>query len=74
MPRASAGPAGTQRETLEADHRVAAPVGEPVIAGNHAARFPAGRSRPRRLGRAGGGFDHELIGSENELGAPWRSN
>ena len=35
-------PAGGQRQAFEADHGVAAPVGEPVIAGDHGADFVAG--------------------------------
>ena len=62
-------PAGADRQAFEADHRVAAPVGEPVIAGDDASRFPAGGPGARRLGGTGRRLDHELIRREHELGA-----
>ena len=40
-------PAGEQRQPLEADHRVAAPVGEPVVAGDDRARLAAAGPRAR---------------------------
>ncbi len=40
------GPTGRQGQALEADHRVAAPVGEPVITGDHRADLLAGRVGP----------------------------
>ena len=42
-------PAGGQRQALEADHRVAAPVGEPVVAGDHRAHLVAGGARAGRV-------------------------
>ena len=36
---------GAQRQALERDHRVAAPVREPVVAGDHRPRFVAGGAR-----------------------------
>ncbi len=63
------GAAGGEREALEADHRVAAPVGEPVIPRNDAARILAGGFCPRGVGRARGRLDHELIGGEHEFGS-----
>ena len=66
-------PAREERQSFEADHRVAAPVGEPVIAGDDRARFAsAARARaPRRLCRDGP--DDELIGPEHELGGNARA-
>ena len=58
---------GRQRQPLEADHRVAAPVGEPVIPGNHRADVLAGGLRARRLLGASCRSDHELIGGEHEF-------
>ena len=46
-----------RRQALERDHRVAAPVGEPVIAGDHGPRLVAGdraRARDPRGGRRAG--------------------
>ena len=41
--------AGGQGQPFEADHRVTAPVGEPVIAGDHGAHFVAGGTRTCRI-------------------------
>ena len=65
---ASAMRPGAQRQALERDHRVAAPVGEPVIAGDHRPRLVAGGARADVILAAAGGPDHELIGGEHELG------
>ena len=62
-------PARAQRQAFEADHRVAAPVREPVIAGDDAPRFFARGPRARGVGRASRRFDDELIGPEHEFGA-----
>ena len=59
--------AGDEREALEADHRVAAPVGEPVIAGDDSAHLVAGGARPRRLLSPPGRRNDELIRREHEL-------
>ena len=40
-PRGLAGAPGDQSKSLEADHGVAAPIGEPVVAGDHGADFVA---------------------------------
>ena len=46
---------GDERQPFEADHRVAAPVGEPVIAGDHRARIVArGRARASSAARVRG--------------------
>ncbi len=56
-----------QRQAFQADHRVAAPIGEPVIARDHAAQFVAGRARARRIFDATRGHDDELIRRQNEF-------
>ena len=58
---------GGQREPLQADHRVAAPVGEPVVAGNHGAGFVAGGMCARFVFDAPGRRDHKLIRGEHEF-------
>ena len=60
--------AGRERQPLEADHRVAAPVGEPVIAGDDRADFVAGGVGARRFLGPSGRRDDELIGGQHELG------
>ena len=60
--------AGGQRQAFQRDHRVAAPVGEPMVAGDHRADFVARRIRPRRVGNARGGRDDELVGRQHQLG------
>ncbi len=61
--------AGDERQSLQADHRVAAPVGEPVIAGDDRARLIAHGPHPRFIRHAGMRMDEELIGGQHELGA-----
>ena len=56
-----------ERQPLEADHRVAAPVGEPVIAGDDGADLLARRTRPRRFVGASGRRDDELVGRKHQL-------
>ena len=56
-----------ERQPFEADHRVAAPVGEPVIAGDHGAHLVAQRRGAGRVLDASGRRDEELIGREDEL-------
>ncbi len=60
-------PAGGERQPLEADHRVAAPVGEPVIAGDDRPHLVAGGTGPCRFLEAPGGGDDELVGGEHEF-------
>ena len=60
--------AGRERQPLEADHRVAAPVGEPVVAGDHRPHLVAGGARARRVFARARRGDHELIGGEHQLG------
>ena len=61
------GPAGGQGQALEADHGVAAPVGEPVIAGDHGADLLAGGMRAGGILDSTRGYDQELIGGQDEL-------
>ncbi len=60
--------ASRQRQTFQADHRVASPVREPVIAGNHGSRLGAVRQRPGRVIGTCRRRDEELIGREDEFG------
>src|SRR3989454_10289933 len=55
------GPPRRERETRQRDHRVAPPVPEPVIAGDHAHAVGIIAERPS---------DHELIGREDQLADP----
>ena len=59
--------AGAECQPFEADHRVAAPVGEPVIAGDDRAHLVAGRAGARRLLDSAGRRDDELIGRQHQL-------
>ena len=58
-----------ERQPFEADHRVAAPVGEPVVSGDDRAYFVSVRVGARGFIRASGRRDDELIGGEHELPA-----
>ena len=60
---------GSKGQSLEADHGVAAPIGEPVVAGDHAANFVAGRARPGAIFRAAHRHEDELIGSPHQFAA-----
>ena len=62
------GAARQQREPFEADHRVAAPIREPVITGDHRAFFVAASAHARRIGCAADRRDDELIRCQHELG------
>ncbi len=62
-------PTRHQRQPFEANHGVAAPVGEPVIAGDDGARLVAGRLRPRRLLDTAGRRDEKLIGRQRPFAA-----
>ncbi len=57
-----------QREPFEADHRVSAPIREPVVTGDHRALFVAASAHARRLGRAADRRHDELIRCQHELG------
>ncbi len=58
--------AGDERQALEADHRVATPVREPVVARDHRARAPGIEARRGVVG-ARRGRDEELVGGEDEV-------
>ena len=60
--------AGRECEALERDHRVAAPVGEPVVPRDDRAHLVAGGVRACGVGDASRRRDHELVGGEHELG------
>ena len=60
--------AGQQRQPLEADHRVAPPVGEPGVAGDDGARLVPLGVQPHLVGRADARRDDELIGGQHQLG------
>ena len=62
------GAAGGQGQPFEADHRVAAPVGEPVVAGDDGADLLAGGVGAGGVLDAAGGRDQELVGGQHELG------
>ncbi len=59
--------AGHEGQPFEADHRVAAPIGEPVVAGDHAADLVAGGMCLRGVGYAARRADQELIGRQHEF-------
>ena len=52
---------------FEADHGVAAPVGEPVIAGDHGADFIAGGMGAGGILDSTRGYDQELVGGQHKL-------
>src|SRR6185312_6498189 len=57
-------PSGHERQPLEADHRVAAPVGEPVVAGDHRPRLRVASAAV--VGGAAGRDDDELVGGQHQ--------
>ena len=61
--RCDLGPAGGQRQAGQADHRVAAPIGEPGVAGDHALALRITWQRP---------VHDELIGCQDQLLVPGR--
>ena len=62
-------PAGDERQPFEADHRVAAPVGEPVVAGDDGADLIARGMRARGIFGASDRRDQKLIGGQHQLGS-----
>ena len=60
-------PTGHERQPFEADHGVAAPVGKPVVAGDHRAGFKSQSGRARGLLRSGGRRHEKLIRCEHEF-------
>src|SRR5262249_18414483 len=61
-----------ESQPFKADHRVAAPVREPVIAGKDRALFVAIGVRPRGILKAAGRMDNELIGCKYKIRAEGR--
>src|SRR5438105_13719829 len=60
-------PAGHERQAFEADHRVASPVGEPVITGDDGAYFIALRAGAGGLFGSTRRGDDELVSGEHEF-------
>ena len=61
------GAARRKGQPLEADHRVASPIREPVIARDDRALFVAGGVRQRGVLEPTRGINDELVGSKYEL-------
>ena len=60
-------PPGGQGQALEADHGVAAPVGEPVVAGDHGERLIAGGMGARGILAASRRRDQKLVGGKHQF-------
>ena len=58
-------PARAEAQAFEADHRVAPPVGEPVVAGDDGAGLLAGRPGASGVFQAAGRRDQELVGGQH---------
>src|SRR3954464_11980404 len=63
-------PAGRECQAFETDHRVAAPVGEPVITGDHASDLVAGGACAGGVLDAADRLDQKLGGGKNPLPPP----
>ena len=61
--------AGCQREALQADHGVAAPVGKPVVTRDHGAKFLARGVGARGVLGAARGQNQKLIGRQRQFRA-----
>ena len=59
--------AGDERQPLEADHRIATPIGKPMVAGDDRANLVTRRRRARGIDDASGGREDELIRRQHEL-------
>ena len=59
--------AGDERQPLQADHRVAAPVGEPVVAGDDRSGLIAVGVGAGGIGDAGNRRDDELVGGKDQF-------
>ena len=59
---------GRQSEAFQRDHCVPAPVGEPVMAGDHGAHFITLGPRPGPVGNASNRGNDEGVGRKDELG------
>ena len=60
-------PTGRQRQPFETDHRVAAPVREPGVAGDDGVDLIAGSVGPREIFHTAGRADDELVGGQHQL-------
>src|SRR5256885_15825114 len=58
-----------ESQPFEADHRVASPVCEPVVAGDHRTNLVAGSGGTRRIDDASSGGEDELIRCQYEFGS-----
>ncbi len=58
---------GDQGEALQRDHRVAAPIREPVVPGDHGAHVVADGAGARDVLDAARGRDDELVGGDREV-------
>ena len=59
---------GCEGQTFERDHRVAAPIGEPVIPGDDGAHLVTLGVRPDDIGDPADRRDDETVGGEDQLG------
>ena len=64
---------GDQRQPLEADHRVPAPVGKPVVARHDGSHFVSHGEGARDVAHTTGGPGDELIGRQDEVRAEPRA-
>ena len=58
---------GDQAETFEADHRVASPVGEPMVSRDDGAHFITGSMRAGSFFKSARRRDHKLVSRKNQL-------
>ena len=58
---------GAQSQPFEADHRVAAPIGKPMVARDHRAQYHARRLLPGQFLYSAGGRDDKLIGGQDQM-------
>ena len=58
----------SQGETFEADHRIASPIREPMVASDDSAHFVTGGVRSSRFFKSPRRRDDELIGGKNQFG------
>ena len=62
-------PASGERQPFQADHGVAAPIGEPVVAGDHGANLVTLGTGARRVRHAADRRDQELVRGQDHLRA-----
>src|SRR5205814_5583051 len=60
-------PACCEGQSFKTDHRIPAPIGEPVITSYHSTDFFTRSMRPSLFFRAPRGFDYELIRGKHKL-------